>query len=160
MIQLKTGKTNMIPRKLYRDGVEEDILGPIRTHRTSDGHTVESYKTKRGKRRFFATIAGTHLCAHGDTIAQAISDAIWKDPINRPSKEALVEEICLSGRERKISLNEFRLLTGACLAGCRTAMQSKGIMVESMTAVEIRDCISTEWGERLLSILEWNEVKS
>lgn len=145
----------MATRTLFRDGLEEKISGPIRVHTTSDGHVIESYKTSRGKRRYFATLAGTHWCAHGDSIASAVSDALWKNPDNRPSVEALKAEITKAGKQRKIALNEFRLLTGACLTGCRDALARAGRDDSPMTAYEIRDVVSKDWGSKLISILGW-----
>ncbi len=150
----------MKSRKFYRDGIEEQIVGQIRVNVTSDGHIVESYKLASGKRRFFATLARSHWCAHGDTVAQAVADAIWKDPSKRPSMESLVKSIKSDGRTRKITLNEFRVLTGACLTGCRDALVKAGRDDSPMTANEIRDVVSFQWGNKLLSILGWNEVTS
>ena len=147
----------MEARKFFRDSIEEKIIGPIRVHTTSDGHVVESYKLADGTRRFFATLAGTHWSAHGDTIANAVADAIWKDPAKRPSMEALRETIKKDGRERKINLNEFRVLTGACLAGCRSALAQVGRDESPMTAKDIRDVVSRDWGNKLLSVLGWDK---
>lgn len=146
-----------IKRKLYRDGLEELIVGQIRNYTTPEGHVVESYKLAGGKRRFFVTLAGSHWCAHGDSIAQATGDALWKDPVRRPPMESLVEAIKKDGRERKINLNEFRTLTGACLAGCRSALEKTGRDESPMTAKEIRDVVSFEWGNKLISILGWDK---
>lgn len=158
---LKLGRTNsMEARKIYRDGLEEKVVGPIRVNVTSDGHTIESYKLADGRKRFFATLAGTYWCAHGDTVAAAVADAIWKDPAKRPSMESLVESIKGDGKARKITLNEFRVLTGACLTGCRDALAKAGRDDSPMTANDIRDVVSFEWGNKLLSVLGWNEVKS
>jgi hypothetical protein len=147
----------METRKIYRDGLEETITGPILRNVTSDGHTIESYKLANGKRRFFATLAGSHWCAHGDTVANSIADAIWKDPARRPSMAALVKTIQEEGQKRKITLNEFRVLTGACLTGCRDALAKIGRDETPMTAQEIRDVVSKEWGDKLLSVLGWKE---
>lgn len=158
---LKIGRTeSMETRKLYRDGLEEVITGPIKVFVTPDGHTVERYKLANGKQRFFATLVKTHWCAHGDTIASAVADALWKDPVNRPSMESLVESIKKGGVTRKITLNEFRLITGACLSGCRSALEKVGRDDSPMTAYDIRNVVSVDWGNKLLSILGWNEVKS
>ena len=147
-------------RKLYRDGLEEEITGPIKVTVTSDGHVVETYKLANGKRRFFATLSGSHWVAHGDTIAGAVADAIWKDPVRRPSMEELVNSIKNDGRDRKITLNEFRVLTGACLTGCRSALEKVGKDDSPMTANDIRDMVSKEWGDKLLSVLGWKEKTS
>lgn len=146
-------------RKLYRDGLEEEITGPIRVSQTSDGHTVERYTLANGKKRFFATLAGTHWCAHGDTIANAVADALWKDPERRPSMQSLVESV-KGDRKHKFTLNEFRLITGACLTGCRSALAQIGRDDSPMTAFEIRDTVSREWGTKLISLLGWEGLKS
>lgn len=150
----------MEARKLFRDGLEEDVIGPINVSVTSDGHTVESYKLADGRRRFFATLAGSHWCAHGNSIAEAIADSLWKDPSKRPSMEALVGSIKKEGKTHLFTLNEFRLLTGACLTGCRSALEKVGRDDSPMTAYDVRDTVSKEWGTKLLSVLGWSEVTS
>jgi hypothetical protein len=152
----KNGKIKMKTRKFFRDGIEELITGAIKISITSDGHVIESYKTSDGKRRYFATLAGTHWCAHGSSVASAVADAIWKDPIRRHSLEAVKVEIKNAGKKRKITLNEFRILTGACLTGCREALQKAGRDETPLTAFEIRDHVSRDWGNKLLSVLEWD----
>ena len=139
-------------KTIYRDGIEEPLDGPISVRTTRDGHVVESYSSN-GVPRFFATLAGSHFCAHGGTPAAAIADALWKDPAKRPSRDALVEEIRKAGPSRLITLAEFRLLTGACLEGCRIALRRAGLPEEPMTALDVRDKVSREWGDKLLEIL-------
>lgn len=146
----------MKTRNFYHDGLEEEISGPVRVRVTSDGHTIETYKTAKGKRRYFATLSGTHWCAHGDSVASAVSDALWKDPVRRPSLDALKTDIRNFGKARKITLNEFRVLTGACLTGCRSALEAAGRDESPMTAIQIHDCVSKDWGGKLLSVLGWD----
>lgn len=147
----------MRSRKFYRDGVEEEITGPIRVITTADGNVIESYRLSTGKRRYFATLVGTHWCAHGNTIAEAVADAIFKDPAQRPTRDSLVREINAAGRARKISLSEFRIITGACLVGCQDALKRAGRDSSPMTAKEIRDVVSRDWGGKLISILGWEK---
>jgi hypothetical protein len=137
----------------YRDGLEEIIDSPPKIKITRDGHTVEQYSVK-GKKKFFVTLYNLPFCAHGETLEQAISDAIWKDDKRRPSMESLKSEIQLEGKDRKITLNEFRLLTGACSEGCRIALRKAGLDGSPMKASEIVKEFP-EWGNRLLEILEW-----
>lgn len=144
-------------RKFFRDGLLEDITGPIRVSSTSDGHVIESYKLATGKRRYFATLAGTHWCAHGNSIAEAVADAIFKDPAQRPTRDTLVGEINAEGKSRKITLSEFRIITGACLVGCQDALKRAGRDTSPMTAKEIRDVVSRDWGGKLISILGWED---
>lgn len=137
----------------YRDGLEEEIDGPPRVFKNGEGHTIEAYKVD-GKERFFVTLAGTHWCAHGNTLAEAIADAIWKDPARRPTLEALKAEIQKAGKERLITLPEFRVLTGACQTGCLEALKSKGMDGSPMTAHDVKRHFP-EWGQKLLDVLEW-----
>ena len=139
---------------IYRDGIEEKILGRIKVSETSDGHIVERYKLENGKMRYFATLSGTHWCAHGDSAAEAIADAIWKDPEQRPSIEALAQAIRADGPSRKITFQEFRHLTGACKVGCEEALRRAGRDHTPLTAQEIRDHVSREWGDKLIEILK------
>jgi hypothetical protein len=158
---LKLGRTKPVEaRKFYRDGLEEKIIGEVSTKVTSDGHTIETYTLSNGKKRYFATISGSHWCAHGDTIASAIADALWKDPERRPSAESLIASIKGDGRARKIALHEFRLITGACLTGCRDALARAGKDESPMTADDIRNMVSREWGDKLISMLGWKEVRT
>jgi hypothetical protein len=139
----------------FRDGIEERIDAPPEVSETRDGHVVESYSID-GKKQFFVTLAGSHYCAHGSTVAEAIADAIWKDEARRPSLEALKSEIRAAGKERLITLNEFRILTGACAAGCRAALARKKMDTTPITAAEIARHFP-DWGGKLLRVLEWGQ---
>jgi hypothetical protein len=152
--------SSMEARKFYRDSLEEDIVGEIKVRTTLEGHAVEVYTLASGEKRYFATISGTHYCAHGMSIADAIGSALWKDPERRPSTESLIASINGDGRARKIALHEFRLITGACLTGCRTALTRAGKDESPMTADDIRNMVSREWGDKLISMLGWNEVRT
>jgi len=137
----------------FRDGIEENIDVAPKIYRTRDKHVVEEYLVE-GKSKFFVTLSGLPYCAHGETLEQAISDAIWKDEARRPSLDALKSEIVEAGRAREISLNEFRLLTGACSEGCRVALKRAGLDGSPMIAKDILKHFP-EWGRRLYSVLEW-----
>ena len=137
----------------YRDGLTINIDGKPKIKITRDGHTIEEYLVD-GKKNFFATIAGTPFCAHGATLEQAISDALWKDESKRPDMEQVRDEIRGEGPTRLITKNEFRLLTGACSEGIRIALERAKIKEEPMTAREILK-ISPEWGRQLYSVLDW-----
>ena len=93
----------------------------------------------------------------GDTIAEAVADAIFKDPAQRPSLESLAKEIRAEGKSRKVTLSEFRMLTGACLTGCKSALERAGRDTKPMTAFEIRDIVSREWGEKLIRVIGWED---
>jgi len=137
----------------FRDGLEENIDATPRVSVTREGHVVESYKVN-SKPRFFVTLKGSHLCAHGSSLAEAIADAIWKDPDKRPSLEALRDEIREAGQKRKITLGEFKILTGACSDGCRIALERAKLDGSPMTAKDILKHFP-EWGRKLMATLEW-----
>lgn len=137
----------------FRDGLEEKIDDPPIISATREGHVVESYRVN-GVERFFVTLVGGYYCAHGNTLAEAIADATWKDEKNRPSLEAIKENIRNDGKTRKISLQEFRILTGACQSGCQTALKTAGLDGSPMIASDIKKHFP-DWGAKLLEILEW-----
>jgi len=143
---------------MYRDGIEMNIdpAFGIKVSKTRNGHAVESFKVD-GVRKYFVTLKDSPYCAHGSTVAEAVADALWKDPAKRPSLEGLAETIREAGKARKISLPEFRLLTGACSEGCRVAIKRAGVSGKPMTAFDIRDKVSKDWGDKLLSVLGWGE---
>ena len=131
----------------YRDGVSLCVEGKSKSYTTRDGHVVEEY-TSEGKRGYFVTLEGTYFCAHGETLDQAIADATWKDESKRPSLEELRNEINEAGKNRKISLNEFRIITGACSEGCRIALKRAKLDGSPMTLLEIKQHFN-EWGSTL-----------
>jgi hypothetical protein len=140
-------------KTLIRDGLEEKIDDSPKVSKTREGHVVEKYSVK-GRPRFFVTLAGSHLCAHGNTLTEAITDAIWKDPSRRPSLESLRDEIVKSGKDRKITLGEFQILTGACSEGCRVALERAKLDGSPMTGAAILKHFP-EWGSKLFVVLGW-----
>ena len=140
--------------KYFRDKLELEIDAAPKISKTREGHVVEKY-TIDGKYGYFVTLFGTHYCAHGATLPQAISDALWKDESKRPSMESLKASIQKEGKDRPITLNEFRLLTGACAEGCRVALARKGLDGSPMKAKDIYKHFN-DWGGRLLEILGWD----
>ncbi len=142
--------------KFFRDGIDLEIDKAPNVSKTRDGHVVEEYLID-GVKHFFVTLAGLPYCAHGSTLQEAITDALWKDEAKRPSLESLRNEIQKDGRDRKISLGEFRILTGACHEGCRAALKKAGLDGSAMKAHEVYKHFP-EWGGKLLDILEFERA--
>lgn len=138
---------------VFRDGVEETADSPVVVSTTREGHRVEFYRVS-GADRFFVTLANSHYCAHGNSLAEAIADAIWKDDKRRPSLDAVKSNIREDGKNRKITFNEFRVLTGACKTGCELALKRAGLDGSPMKVSEIKKYFP-EWGAKLIAILEW-----
>jgi hypothetical protein len=145
-------RTKMEKIKFYRDGLEELIDAPPKVSTNRDGNVIESY-TVNGKKRYFVELYGTPYCAHGETIAEATAAALWKDPAKRPSAEKLKAKINKDPKY-KLNVHEFRILTGACLDGCRVALEREGLsMSVKMTPKEVEKRFG-EWGNRLIKVLE------
>ena len=136
----------------YRDGLEQTIDAPPTISKTREGHIVETYKVD-GIKKYFVTLLGSFYCAHGNTLPEAITDALWKDESKRPSMESLRAEINAAGKARKISLQEFRLLTGACLEGCRVALKRAKLNGKPMLSKDIQKHFPI-WGDKLFRVLE------
>ena len=140
--------------KIFRDGIEYN-LDPgkkVSVRTTPDGHVIESW-ISNGKRIYFANLFNSVYCAHGDSAAQAIGDAIWKDPARRPSLDALVVEIKPKVDTRKITVNEFRVLTGACESGCKHFLEQHNMSFGvTMTLAEFLP-IGGEWALKLKAVL-------
>lgn len=143
----------MAAHKIFRDGLEEQADGPPLVSTTREGHRVEKYRVN-GVDRFFVTLVESHYCAHGNTLAEAVADAVWKDEKKRPSLEAVKESIRNEGKGRKITLQEFHILTGACQTGCQVALKRAGLDGSPMKASDIKKHFP-DWGGNLLEILEW-----
>lgn len=139
----------------YRDGLEQQIDKAPKVYKTRQGHVVEQYQVQ-GIDKYFVTLSGSHYCAHGSTLAEAITDALWKDESKRPSLEDLKSQIQKEGKDRKITLNEFKILTGACSEGCRVELKRKKLDGSPMTAFEVKKHFP-EWGQKLINVLEWGE---
>lgn len=139
-------------QKIYRDGVEHTLNGRVSTRTTSDGHVIESWRSS-GKRIYFANLYNSVYCAHGDTAARAIGDAIWKDPKRRPSMESLVLEIKPKLKTRKITVREFRLLTGACESGCRDFLATRGLGLDTAMTLQEFVPIGGDWAKKLKDVL-------
>jgi len=140
--------------EVFRDGITHiiDAGATIKTRITPDGHTIESWLSQ-GKTIFFANLADSVFCAHGNSEAEAIGDAIWKDPIKRPKMEALAAEIRPVVETRKITVQEFRLLTGACSSGCDTFLALHKLdRSTTMTLAEFLP-IGGDWAQKLRSVL-------
>jgi hypothetical protein len=148
-------ETPIKKRTFYRDSLEEEVDCPPSVSTTQEGHVVETYLVE-GKSRFFVTLAGLPYCAHGDSIAEAIADALWKDEKRRPSMEAVKESILINGRSHKITLQEFRLLTGACSVGCKVALKNAGLSGSPMLIEDILRYFP-DWGSKLQNILGWEK---
>ncbi len=141
-------------KSIYRDGIEyRDVKSDIKTRVTSDGHIIESWVTNEGKKVYFANLKNSVYCAHGTTAAEAIGEAIWKDPAKRPSLEKLVAKIKPKLNTYKISVTEFRILTGACKTGCDHFLQAHNLSSNvKMTLKEFLP-IGGDWAKKLEQVL-------
>jgi len=125
-----------------------------------DGYTmlIESEKIKKGvticKARYFGggvidklescylAKVGNHW-AHGKTVKEAIQDATDKAVIDMDQSE-VVAEIKASG---KVTLAQYRAITGACREGCRQFLQSIGKPdATELSIEEVKELVKGHYG--------------
>ena len=83
------------------------------------GSKVESYLVKNGKN-----------WAHGETLKKAKEDLHFKMIAEKLKKDPIK-------KDTEITIQYYRIITGACELGCKAWMQQNGITKEKMKAVEL-----------------------
>ena len=143
---------------------EHTYRGEPREFRYVDGNTMifEGQKSFGGltvhRARYFAggeikdmakcyVAEGDGLFAHGRTIKDAVDDLHYKIA-DQADKQAVADEVRATG---KVTLAQFRALTGACREGVRHHLAGHGIdldSIDSMPLTEAIDAMSgTSFGE-------------
>lgn len=134
----------------YRDGVLMYSTGEVID--TPNAVIEVLYKNKStDNKTYFAEIKGTTLCAHGDTIEEAIEEALYKDK-NKTLTEADKEKY--KNPEYKFSVPTFRRLTGACKTGIDAWLEEKGLDNSiKMTLSEFKRAGGKEWADKLENVI-------
>ena len=139
---------------------KQNYQGKEITLRHIDGYTmlIESEKIKKGvticKARYFGGVdldklkpyylakVGNHW-AHGKTAKEAIQDATDKAVIDMNQSE-VVDEIKASG---KVTLAQYRAITGACREGCRHFLQTIGKPdATELSLEEVKELVKGHYG--------------
>ena len=81
--------------------------------------------------------------AHGETIKQAIKDVNFKFLQETFDLDSLVSEI---KEKQTVSINEYRLLTGACSSGVKNFMSNKNITKDELPLSEVLYITRNEYG--------------
>lgn len=137
----------------FRDGLELKGTAPPRTI-VRDGHACEVIKTEDGD-RWFVTLEGTPLCAHGDSFHDAVIAA--KEKQNPGAGKA--DAVTRVRASMEIGLVDFCLITGACRAGATAWAKQEGLSLTTKTTIKdalrrLDKSSSSSWGERLREELE------
>jgi hypothetical protein len=85
---------------------------------------------KINKEEYFFIARNVDFSAHGETIEKAISDLQFKIVAEKLKKEPI-------NPDTEITVNHYRLITGACEFGVKNWMEQNGIKVESIKAVDL-----------------------
>jgi hypothetical protein len=130
----------------YRDGIAlftegEAVEGP-------NGEIIEILYNKQGKKSFFVELPGIPACAHGETIEEAIEDAIEKRDGEKPITDE--EKQKYQAKDFKFSVRIFRKLTRACRSGVDEWLKQRGLDHSvKMTLEELRQAGGGPWAEKL-----------
>ncbi|MDV3965409.1 hypothetical protein CMT53_02670 [Elizabethkingia anophelis] len=114
----------------------------VRSKKKVDDFNVFEGSFFNSKRKCFVANKGNYY-AHGETLRQAIDDVNFKFLRENFNAEKLISEI---KQKQKISLSEFRLLTGACSAGCEIFMREKGIKVTELPLDKALNMLNGQFG--------------
>ncbi|WIL01335.1 ribonuclease inhibitor [Riemerella phage vB_RanS_CRP6] len=87
--------------------------------------------------------------AHGDTIREAVEDVNFKFLQENANVDDIVTEIL---KTQKITVSQFRLITGACKAGCENFLKSNGIKTTEMSLDKALTILEGQYG--------WDKIKN
>lgn len=131
-----------------RDGVEMWTEGEVFT--APGGEIVEVlYETESStEKKYFVELSGTPACAHGDTVLEAIDDAMDKRGEREPLSEDEKKEY--RADNYKFSARLFMKLTRACKSGTRAWLKERGLPADvTMTIAEFRKAGGRQWADAL-----------
>jgi hypothetical protein len=76
--------------------------------------------------------------AHGDTVSQAITDLQFKVLSETADVADIVNEVVSS---QSVTVNQYRLITGACASGVQDFLRQHGVDTEKQTAMPLTDVL-------------------
>jgi len=89
--------------------------------------------------------------AHGKTVKEAVADLKFKIMSETMSKGDIVEDIKSTG---KVTVGQYRLLTGACQMGCDHFLNEHNVKVTEMPIDEAKELIKGAYGsDQFLSLI-------
>jgi len=136
----------------YRDGIEMWTEGEV--FEAPGGEVIEVLYTKQvgGRKVFFAELQGEPACAHGETVEEAIEEALLKRDGSKPLTEE--EKKKYSAENFKFSPSLFKRITGACNAGVNAWLEERGLdRSVKMTIQEFKDAGGGAWAKKLESMV-------
>jgi hypothetical protein len=116
-----------------RFAVVDGIFCQLLTERehTTNGQTYSIFSAQRiNKKEIFFVAKQGHYHAHGEDLRKAVEDLHFKINAEKIRKEPI-------GADTIISVQHYRIITGACELGCKQWMEQNGITNTEMKAKDL-----------------------
>ena len=111
------------------DGIFCEIISEKQQTISDENITVFSAKKVNKEGQFFIVKKDDHF-AHGEDLRKAFEDVKFKIIAEKLKNEPINEDT-------EITINHYRLITGACEMGVKNWMQQNNITVESIKAKDL-----------------------
>jgi predicted peroxiredoxin len=111
------------------DGIFCEILTERESVIEGETFIISSSKKVNKEVYFFIAMKGEYS-AHADDLRKAISDLQFKIVAEKLKKEPI-------NPDTEITINHYRLITGACEFGVKNWMEQNGIKVEKIKAIDL-----------------------
>lgn len=129
----------------YRDGLLLYTEGEV--IETLDAVVEVLYSTKVSHERvYFAEIKNTTFCAHGDSVEEAIEDALFKDGTKKLTEE---DRKKYQDADFQFSVSLFRRLTGACKTGIAEWLKQRDLPATTKMTLSQFEKVGGEWADNL-----------
>ncbi len=111
------------------DSVFCEIISERNTKISEEDITIFQAK-KVNKSEFFFIVKKDDYYAHGEDLNKAVEDLKFKIVAEKLKNEPI-------NKDTEITINHYRIITGACEFGVKSWMQQNGITQEKITASEL-----------------------
>ncbi|RDY58471.1 leucine-rich repeat domain-containing protein [Flagellimonas nanhaiensis] len=120
----------------------DGIATVMRKKRKVSDMTIYEGKFFNRDKKCFVASKGEYW-AHGHTIREAIDDVVFKFM----QEDSNIEEVVSNIKKSQImTVNQFRLLTGACRAGCQNFLEQRKMKKTSFPLNEALDILNGQYG--------------
>lgn len=106
----------------------DGIATILRSKKNREGFEISKGTFFNTKKECFVAKKDKYT-AHGETIRQAIEDVNFKYLQENSNVQDIVNQVKSTN---KITVSQFRLITGACSTGCKNFLTEKGVTVTEM----------------------------
>jgi hypothetical protein len=125
----------------------------VESNKTIGELTILKGFYKNSKKNVYVVFKG-EFSAHGNSIREAKNDLEFKILSKNFNVDDLVNKI---KKENKVTINDYRLLTGACSSGVNNFLNENNVNVEEMSLNEAIELTNGAYGsERFKQLIGWN----